>query len=309
MTVWVALVTVYLVWGSTYLAIRVVVESTPPLLAMGARFILAAALLGGYLAVRHGIGVLRIRLRELGAAALVGALLLLGGNGLVAVGEQTVPSGLAALLIAAVPLWLVALRTFTGDRPRPLSLVGTGLGFLGIALLARPGTHGDVETWGLLVLVLATLCWATGSFFSSRIPLPRNPFVATAYEMGAGGVLLVVFGASSGELQDFSVSDVAGEAWAWLAYLVVFGSLIAFTAYVWLLGNASLSLTATYAYVNPVVAVTLGALVLSEPITLTIVLGGAVVVAGVCLVATMERPRRPPADLAVGTPELQPSER
>jgi drug/metabolite transporter (DMT)-like permease len=291
-TVWFALVTVYLVWGSTYLAIRVIVDSTPPLLAMGVRFVLAALLLAAFLAVRHGVRVLRVGRREVAAAGLVGGLLLLCGNGGVAVAEQTVPSGLTALLVATTPLWLVGLRVVSGDRPRRLSLLGTGLGFVGIAVLARPGDGGDIQTWGLFTVVGAALCWAAGSFFSSRVPLPGNPFVATAYEMGLGGAGLLLAGVIGGELEGFSVAATPAEAWAWLAYLVVFGSLAAFTAYVWLLHHAPISLTATYAYVNPVVAVILGALVLAEPITLPILLGGAVVVAGVGLVVTTERPGR-----------------
>ena len=300
-TIWLALVTVYLVWGSTYLAIRVVVESAPPLLSMGARFVVAGALMGAFLAVRSGLSVLRVSRRELASAGLVGALLLLGGNGMVAVAEQTVPSGLAALLVAATPLWLVCLRMTAGDRPRKLSLAGTALGFIGIAVLARPGGHdGDVETWGLLLIVFATVAWALGSFYSSRLPMPGNAFVATMWEMALGGALMLVAAVLRGELDGFDAGAVEGEGWFALAYLVVFGSLVAFTAYVWLLHNAPISLTATYAYVNPVVAVILGALILAEPITTAIVLGGAVVVVGVGLVVSMERPRRAVAPPAPG---------
>lgn len=310
LTVWFALVTVYLVWGSTYLAIRVVVESAPPLLAMGVRFVLAGAILGTFLAVRRGISVLRVSWRELGSAGLVGVLLLLCGNGVVALAEQTVPSGLAALLIAATPLWLMVLRVGAGDRPRALSLAGTAIGFAGIAVLARPGGHdGDVETWGLLLLVGASAAWAIGSFLSSKLPMPGNTFVATAWEMTIGGALMLLAAVLHGELDGFSVSEVDTAAWAWLAYLVVFGSLAAFTAYIWLLQNAPISLTATYAYVNPVVAVILGALVLAEPITTPIVIGGAVVVIGVGMVVSTERPRRSAPTPAPGSgadPEVEP---
>jgi len=293
-TIWLALITVYLVWGSTYLAIRVIVDSgAPPLLSMGARFVVAGLLLGLVLVLRSGIGVLMVGWRAIGSAGLVGVLLLLGGNGAVAVAEQTVPSGLAALMVAATPLWLVCLRLAAGDRPRRLSLAGTALGFLGIAVLARPGGQdGDVETWGLLLLVFATVSWAVGSFYSSRLPMPGNAFVATMWEMTLGGSLMLLVGALRGELDGFAVGEITGQAWLALGYLVVFGSLLAFTAYVWLLGRAPISLTATYAYVNPVVAVILGALILSEPVTIPILVGGAVVVLGVGLVVSIERPRR-----------------
>ena len=301
---WFALITVYLVWGSTYLAIRVVVESAPPLLAMGTRFLFAGAILAAILALRHGPGRLRVTRRQLGAAGLVGALLLLGGNGAVALAERTVPSGLTALLIAATPFFLVCLRTGTGDPPRGWSIAGTLIGFVGIAVLARPGGHtGDIETWGLLLLIFASFSWAIGSFLSPRLPLPASPFVATMWEMSLGGLALLMMGAARGELRGFSVAQVEGVAWAWLAYLVLVGSLAAFTAYIWLLHNAPISLTATYAYVNPVVAVILGALVLAEPVTLSIVLGGLVVVVGVALVVSAEVPRAapPPAE----SPEIK----
>jgi drug/metabolite transporter (DMT)-like permease len=306
--VWTALITVYLVWGSTYLAIRVVVDTAPPLLAMGARFLAAGLLLAAFLLLRRGRSALRVTRRQLGGAALVGVLLLLCGNGGVAVAEQTVPSGIAALLVAATPLWLVVLRRLARDRIARLTLVGTLVGFVGIAVLVLPGglTSPDgspVRAWGLVVVVVAAACWALGSFLSSRIPMPGDAFVATTWEMLAGGVGLLLSGSVSGELADLDLGAVSGAAWAWLAYLVLVGSLVAFSAYVWLLAHAPISLTATYAYVNPVVAVLLGALVLGEPITAAVVAGGAVVVLGVGLVVTSERPGRrgtPPEPQPVG---------
>ena len=229
---------------------------------------------------------------------------------MVAIAEQTVPSGLAALLIAATPLWLMVLRVTAGDRPRALSLAGTAIGFAGIAVLARPGGHdGDIETWGLLLLVGASACWAIGSFFSSRLPMPRQRFRGHHVGDDRRRRPDAARGRSApGSWTGFSVSEVDGAAWAWLAYLVVFGSLAAFSAYVWLLQNAPISLTATYAYVNPVVAVLLGALVLAEPITTPIVIGGAVVVIGVGMVVSTERPAGQRTDPAPG-PGPGPSDR
>lgn len=293
--IWTALVTVYLVWGSTYLAIRVVVDTAPPLLAMGGRFLAAAVLLGLVVAIRQGPGALRVSARQLRGAGVVGALLLLGGNGGVAVAETTVPSGITALLVAATPLWLVCLRTAARDRPSARSLIGTVVGFLGIAVLVRPGASlgEDVALWGPLLVIAAAGCWALGSFLSPRLSLPADAAVATVWEMLLGGAALVLAGTARGELGGFSPADVAGDAWLALGYLVVFGSVVAFSAYVWLLQHAPISLTATYAYVNPVVAVALGALVLAEPVTAAVVVGGAVVVLGVGLVVSAERPRRP----------------
>lgn len=292
--VWLALGTVYLVWGSTYLAIRVVVDTVPPLLAMSARFVTAAVLLGTILMIRGGFAALRVRPRELGGAAVVGILLVVGGNGAVAVAEQTVPSGITALLIAATPLWLVLLRTTVGDRPRPVSLLGTAVGFLGIAALVHPGASlgVGVQTWGLLTLVGAAMSWALGSFLSSRISIPSDAFVATTWEMLIGGLVMGAVGAATGELDDLSLAAVPDRGWVALAYLILVGSIVGYSAYVWLLHHAPISLTATYAYVNPVVAVVLGALILSEPITAGVLVGGAVVLAGVALVVSAERPRR-----------------
>lgn len=307
LAVWTALGIVYLVWGSTYLAIRVVVETVPPLLAMGARFLVAGALLAALVAVRRGVRALRVSRGSLGGAALVGLLLLLGGNGGVALAEQTVPSGVAALLVAATPLWLVVLRRLARDRVPRLTLIGTLVGFAGIALLVLPGglrspDGTQVRAWGLATVVVAAACWAVGSFVSSRVRLPGDAFVATTWEMLAGGVGLLLAGAGSGELADLDLRSVPPVAWAWLAYLVLVGSLVAFSAFVWLLAHAPISLVATYAYVNPVVAVVLGALVLTEPVTVAVLAGGGVVVVGVGLVVSSERLRTHarPAPVPVG---------
>ena len=287
-----------MVWGSTYLAIRVLDRSAPPLLSMGARFVVAGTLLAVFLAIRRGPGILRVPGRQGASAALVGVLLLAGGNGAVAVAEQAIPSGLAALLVAAVPLWLVCLRLVTGDIPRRLTVIGTAVGFGGIALLTLPGSRpGGAALWGVLVVLGGTISWSTGSFASQRLRVPSYPFTATAYEMLAGGVALLAAGAVTGEAGRVRLGAMPASGWAALGYLIVFGSLVAFSAYVWLLGHAPLSLTATYAYVNPVVAVLLGALILGEPVTWPVLLGGAIVVAGVGLVVSVERPaRRVPAD-------------
>lgn len=287
--VWAALAIVYVVWGSTYLGIRVVVETMPPFLSAGARFITAGLLLAALLAWRHGRAVLRVTRAQLASAAVVGLLLLLGGNGVVVLAETSVPSGLTALLIAVVPAWVVLLRTAFGERPGVGAYTGVLLGLAGLAVLTLPGLSGDVRIGGVLLVILATLMWSVGSFTSSRIPMPRNPFTASAYEMVAGGLGCLLVGLGRGEQRGLDLAAVSARSWTALAYLIVFGSLIAFTAYAWLLQSAPLSLVATYAYVNPVVAVLLGALLLHEALTWPIVLGGTVVVAGVCLIVSTER--------------------
>jgi drug/metabolite transporter (DMT)-like permease len=293
LALWTALATVYVVWGSTYLGIRVVVDvaQQPPLFPTGVRFLLAGTILATAITLRRGARALVVPLRQAASAGLLGFLFLFCGVGMVTIAEQTVPSGLAALLVAAMPLWVVLMRAATGrDRPALLTWIGTVVGLGGIAVLARPGTHGDVALWGVLLVLFATVCWAFGVFISPRLDLPRDNFVGAVYEMLGGGTVLLVAGAVTGEFADFSVTEVPAEGWWAFVYLTLIGSVIAFSAFVWLLGNAPSSLVTTYAYVNPVVAVFLGWLILSEPVTLPVVVGGSLAVFGVALVVRGERP-------------------
>jgi drug/metabolite transporter (DMT)-like permease len=292
---------VYVVWGSTYLAIRVTVETLPPFLSAGLRFGTAGLILAAVLALRGGIRRLRVSPRQAGAAALVGVLLLVIGNGGVVLAEdgppgRAVPSGVAALLIALVPLLVVLFRVGHGDRPPVATLVGVAVGFGGLAglVLSRGGGGGAVPIRGVVIVLVAAVSWAAGSYYSRRLPLPSDPFVATVYEMLGGGVVLLLAGLVRRERID--PAHVSARSWIALGYLLVAGSLVAFTAYVWLLRNAPISLTATYAYVNPVVAVALGALVVDEPVTFAIVVCGLVILAGVALVVSTERPRAAPVE-------------
>ncbi|BFV56236.1 drug/metabolite exporter YedA [Kitasatospora sp. CMC57] len=287
--VWGALAIVYVVWGSTYLGIRIAVETMPPFLSAATRFITAGLLLAGLVAWRQGPSALRVTPRQLGSAGLVGLMLLLGGNGMVVLAERDVPSGLAALLIAVVPLWLVLLRLSSGQRTSRTTLAGVLLGLVGLGVLTVPGVSGDVKLVGVLLVIVATLSWAGGSFLASRLPMPKNIFATSAYEMITGGLGCLGVAALQGEPQALELAAVSTRSWFALAALIVFGSLVAFTAYAWLLQNAPLPLVATYAYVNPVVAVLLGWLILAEPLSWPIVLGGGIVVAAVCLVVRTER--------------------
>ncbi|MER6361002.1 EamA family transporter [Kitasatospora sp. NPDC001527] len=296
MAVWVALAVVYVVWGSTYLAIRIALETMPTFFSAAARFLTAGLLLVAFVAVRHGRSALRVDLRQLGSAALVGGLLLTGGNGLVVLGENSIPSGLAALLVAAVPLWMVLLTAAGGDRPRPAELAGVLLGLVGLGVLSAPAIGGDIAPVGVIAVLVATVSWAFGSYASKRIRMPGNVFASSAYQMLAGGLGNLLIGLARGEQHGLRPGDISVRSWLALGGLVVFGSVIAFTAYAWLLRSAPLTLVATYAYVNPVVAVLLGWVVLAEPLTGPTLLGGAVVVAGVCLVVSVSRsPGRSPA--------------
>ena len=290
--VWVALWTVYIIWGSTYLGIELAGETIPPMFAVGTRFIAAAFLLLGFTVWRRGVHVLRVAPRELASCALVGALLP-SANGLLFIAERHVHTGLASLIVGSVPLWVVLLRTSTGDRPPLASLAGVLVGFGGLALLVRPG--GGAPLWSLLLVLCSAVMWATGSFLSARLPMPRDSFAATSYEMLTGGLIMLPIGLATTHPHpgDFSARSIGG----WL-YLVSFGSIIGYTAYVWLLDNAPISKVSTYAYVNPVVAIALGAIVLHERITWTIGLGAVLILA--CVAVVVRRESIPPEAEATG---------
>jgi drug/metabolite transporter (DMT)-like permease len=290
--VWVALGTVYVIWGSTYLGIELAGETIPPLFAVGTRFVAAALLMSAFTVWRRGARVFRVRPVELGSAVLAGALMP-GANAVLFVAERHVATGLSALIIGAVPLWVVLLRTTVGDRPPAVALVGVVVGFAGLALLVRPS--GGSPLWALLIVVVSSVMWALGSFLSSRLPMPSDSFAATSIEMLAGGAILLPIGiaTTSPHFADFSARSIFG----WI-YLVTAGSLVGYTAYVWLLDNAPIGTVATYAYVNPVVAIALGAIVLHESLTWTIGVGAVLVLACVALVVRTES--IPPEAEAVG---------
>lgn len=285
---WLALWTVYIVWGSTYLGIELTGETMPPIFAAGLRFLLTGAIMGGLIAARRGTAPFRIGHRGLASAVLVGVLLL-GANALLFVAEREVPIGVASLLIASVPLWIVLFRTVTGDRPRKTALVGVATGFAGIALLVDPA--GSIAIGGILLVLGSASIWATGSFLSSRLPLPPDAFVATAVEMTAGGLLLLPVGLLLVGNDSLDPASWSGRSIAGFVYLVLVGSLVGFTAYVWLLGHLPISTVATYAYVNPVVAIILGVVFLDEGVTWRIGVGAAVVLASVALVIRSEAAR------------------
>jgi drug/metabolite transporter (DMT)-like permease/GNAT superfamily N-acetyltransferase len=287
--IWLALGAIYLIWGSTYLAIRVMVETVPPLLGAGFRFLIAGAVFYSFLAMRRGLASVRFTRRELLAATGAGTLLCFGGNGLVTVAEQDVPSGIAATLIASVPLWIILFRRLSRDPINRVALVGVLIGFSGVGVLMLPGERPQgVPLGGMLILVAAAACWAIGSYYPRSWPLPRDTMLSTALQMLMSGLVMLVVGAAVGEFGavdpgGFSTKSIAGFVW-----LVTAGSLVAYTAYVWLLKNVPVSKAATYAYVNPVVAIFLGWILLDETITGTIIVGATLIVASVALVVSRE---------------------
>ncbi len=286
---WAALGVVYVVWGSTYRGIRVSVETMPPLLSAGARFLASGVLLCLAVLAVAGPGAFRMTWPQFGTAALVGVLLPGWGNGLVVVAEQQVASGLAALLVACVPLFVVLFRRLTGQRPPLVTVAGVAIGLVGLAvlLLGGPvaGAHGTAW-WGPWLVVLAALGWAAGTVAGSRLPTPANPVTFSAVGMIVGGALLTVGGAARGE--QVTSAEVSTGSWLAWVYLVLFGAL-AFSSYVYALGRLPVSTVATYAYVNPVIAVLLGVLFVGERFGLAQFAGGLVVLCAVVLVVRGER--------------------
>ena len=278
-----ALGIVYVVWGSTYLAIRYAIEGFPPLLSAALRFLAAALLMLGYLAVRRP-AALRATRNQLGTAAVSGILLLAGGNGLVTVAEQRVESGLVALIIACVPLWIVILRLLLRDRPGPATALGVLIGLAGVAIIFLPGGSGEVDLGFAALAVLAALSWAIGSLLVTLRPVPADPLTLTTVEMAAGGLVLLVGAAARGEFARFAPGEAPASAWFALSYLVVFGSLIAFSAYLYLLANASPATATSYAFVNPLIALFLGVAFAGEVVTSGEWVACGVVLAGVFLI-------------------------
>jgi drug/metabolite transporter (DMT)-like permease len=300
-----ALWTVYLVWGSTYLAIKLSVRTLPAFLSAGSRFLLAGLLLA--LILRLTGRSIRVTRGELVSSALLGVSLLALGVGLVTLAETRIDSSIAAMIAGTVPLQVILLRTLARERVALATRLSVLGGLAGLALIVIPGGDGAASAVGLAIALAASISWSLGSFFAHRLPLPRDGFVATTWEMLSAGVFLVLLGVAAGELgttdaAGFSLESIA----AWL-YLAVFGSLIGFTAYAWLLRNAPISKVVTHQYVNPLVAIVLGALLLDEQLTVAIGVGATLIVGSVFVAVRQEgATRRPPASADVrGTPADQ----
>jgi drug/metabolite transporter (DMT)-like permease len=282
-----AFAAVYTIWGSTYLAIRFAVETLPPLLMAGVRFVIAGGILLLWSRLREGSG--GPTRRDWITGLFSGALLLLGGNGAVVWAEQRVPSGLAALLVAIVPLWMVLLDWLRpeGRRPASLVFVGLGLGLVGLGLLVGPGMlqgGGNLDALGAGVLILGSLSWAIGSLYTQRAPRPSSANKGSGTQMFAGGVCLLAVALLTGEGAQLDLAHASTRSLLGFAYLVTFGSLIGFTAYIYLLAHTTAAKAATYAYVNPVVAVLLGWAFANEPVTARTLVAAAVILAGVAII-------------------------
>jgi drug/metabolite transporter (DMT)-like permease len=290
----VAFAAVYVIWGSTYLTIHIAIETIPALLMSGARFILAGLLL---LAFSHRPGAPRERLTLIHwrSALVIGGCLLLFGNGGVAWGEQYLPSGFVALIIATVPLWMALFApAFGGKWINWTAAVGIAVGLAGIVLLVRPGGAGAGH-WQTLVVLMAPLLWALGSLYARTAPSPSQPLTAIAMEMIAGGVLLSIAGVAGGELGHVHLNTVSFASVAAFVYLILVGALVGYVAYIWLLHHVSVTAASTYAFVNPVVAVALGAIVLGEQVTMVTVVAAALIIGAVVFLLVGQSRRTEPA--------------
>ncbi|NLE51254.1 MAG: drug/metabolite exporter YedA [Chloroflexi bacterium] len=290
-----AMLTLYIVWGSTYLGIRFAIESIPPFLMASARFLFAGSVLYIWMRLRGVPNPTRLNSR---AGLIVGGLLLLGGNGGVTFAEQYVPSSLAAVMVGAIPAWAVLFDwlIYGGQRPTRRVAIGLAGGLLGVALLAGPSNllgGESFHTLGIVALLIATLTWAIGSLYSRHAPLPRVPLMATGIEMLAGGLWLALAGTLAGEWSQLDVSAITMKSALALAYLAVFGSLLAFTAYVWLLRNTTPARATSYAYVNPIVALFLGATLAGEEISVRTIVAAAIIIGSVVLLTSSRAERKP----------------
>lgn len=292
--VWTALITVYLVWGSTYLAIHYGVETIPPFILAGTRFLIAGIIL---LVWRRAAGDTFPTFRQWRSAAVIGTLLLLGGNGVVSFAEERVPSGVTALMIGAVPLWMILIDAIRpgGTKPGWRTILGLLVGFSGIFLLVGPSGlikgNTSFDPVGMGALVLASFLWALGSVHSKTADMPASSLVASGAEMLCGSAALFIFAAFAGNWNQLSIPAISTSSWLGLGYLTVIGSLIGFVAYSWLLQNAPVSLVATYAYVNPVVAVFLGSLIAQEALTARTLMAAAIIIGSVIFINSARAPK------------------
>jgi drug/metabolite transporter (DMT)-like permease len=288
-----AFASIYLIWGSTYLAIRYAVETIPPFIMGGIRFVVSGALLYLWARSRGAPRPTRLHWRN---AIIAGGFLLLGGNGAVVWAEQFVPSGLTALLVSILPFWLVIIEWVRPPRRRPRGavLIGIVLGFIGIVVLvglSDVGGHGDVSPIGALVLILGSLSWAIGSFWSRDAQLPESGLLTTGMEMLGGGALLLIVGVVTGELARTDIHRISNASAVGLVYLITFGSLLGFTSYIWLLDKVSPARLGTYAYVNPIVAVLLGWAIAGEKLSIRTAVAAAIVICAVALITTARSTR------------------
>jgi len=287
---WVSLLLIYIIWGSTYLAIRFAVETIPPLLMAATRFLVPGIILYAWQRLK---GEDKPTLKEWKSTGIIGLLLMLGGNGGVTWAEQYLPSGLAALIIGSVPLWIIVINMVVHrDQAHPKSIIiGAVIGFLGIALLIGPdqfiNSSPRVNLFAIIALLLAAFFWSLGSIYSRTAIMHKSPLMANSMEFLTGGMGLLLSGLLIGEGSHFHLQAITLKSVLSLSYLIIFGSLIGFVAYTWLLRNAPISLVSTYAYVNPVIAIFIGNWLANEPLNLRIIISALVIISSVFMINTL----------------------
>jgi drug/metabolite transporter (DMT)-like permease len=292
--IWVALITLYIIWGSTYLGIKIAVETIPPFFHAAIRFLVSGIILviwqkmaGNEMPTRN----------QWKSTFIIGTLLLLGGNGLVSWAEQTIPSGIAALIVGSVPLFLVVLEAFrpNGVKPTWQTLVGLVIGFVGVFILVGPneltGSQEKLNPLGVIAVISASFLWAVGSIYSKSADLPKSSFMTTGAEMLMGSISLLVVSLLTGELNNWSFAEVSTRSWLGLLYLITLGSIVGFGSYIWLLQNAPISLVSTYAYVNPIVAVILGYFFANEVLEPRIWIATAIIIGAVMFINSRSKPQ------------------
>lgn len=281
----VALLSVYIVWGSTYLGIKIAIETFPPFLMAGIRFLIAGVFLYCFVVVKEKKHPKLIEWRD---TTIIGTLLLLGGNGLVVIAEKTIPSSIAAIVIATVPLWMIVIAWLLKSQTKPnkSTLIGTFIGFIGVVILMFPSyqEHLYFDTFGLLLTLLAAILWSLGSIYSQKAILPTSVMLSTAMQMLSGGLVLIIVATLFGEWQQFHTETLSSRSLFAFAYLVFIGSLVGFSAYVWLLKNVSPYLASTYAFVNPMVALFLGYFFADEVLSMKALIATVLIISAVVII-------------------------
>ena len=292
----------YIAWGTTWVGIAYTVETMPPLISMAFRFFVASSVLALVLSLRNGFSVLKLTNSQLKTSAILGTFMLAIGMGTATSGTKVVPIGVGSLVVASMPIWTSLIRFLAKDRPSKKTVIGLIIGFIGISLImlpgqteARPGSTGENVLFWMLIIMVGSISWAFTSFKSKTMDTPQNAFVLSAYEMFFAGLTLLIVGLLFGEsVNDFI--NASATSYAGWVYLILVGSLLGFSTYVWLLDHAPISLVSTYAYVNPIVAVTLGILLFDEKLSINVLIGGAIVLAAVALVLRTESKLIEPAE-------------
>lgn len=305
-----AFAAVYLIWGSTYLAMKFAIETLPSFLMAGTRFLIAGVIL--LIWARLSADYERPKLVHWRTSLIVGGLLLLGGNGGVVIAQHYLPSSLTALLIATEPFWVVLIGwLFMGySRPNLKVILGLLVGFVGVSLLISGRGlavgDGNGQIFGVGLIIFSTIAWASGSLYGLRAPSPKSSLLAAGMQMVSGGILLILLGIITGEWQSFKFANVSANSWIAFGYLAIFGSLIGFTAYSWLLKNVEPSLASTYAYVNPVIAVVLGWAIAGESLSGQMLVGAGVIIGSVVLITSHHKEKDSPAENEIHESQIPP---